>query len=581
MSLRREMKKLFSIVLAIVSLLLIVPGCSGGTVLHPVKGEFIEGQLGDTAQTLNWIVATDAGASRRYASFMVDPLGVYDNEFKLHLRCLAKEIEISADGLTYTATLRSDLKWTDGSKVTAEDYVFTLKNLMFADWLQYENLVKWQETVDGKTAFVAPEVVDETTFKIVRKTVDPDFIYTLYELMPYPKTIAIHYENKPEAFTAAPEFANLNYSGNLGPYKPVAWSTSEGFVVRRNPDYYLGKETGAPYFEKYTIKQYGLQTMLTEALSLGKASYGYIEPQEANSMRSQGNTNVYTIPTGYYVYVAFNQRDNGWEGLKDARVRQAISMMINKPAIIQTMYLGFADPATTFIPPYSPWYNGSVVKDYGMDPGRDQKTAIELIKSAGYTQKEIDGQMKFVDKDGNPIKLNFLIDMGSDFEQSLAVIIRQCLLNIGLDINPKFSTREVVFGDGLMNKVPGSDQTPAFNNGPKAVSKQPWDLVILSSHANPLALEGSQEFFTSTGRFNLFGYFDPNVDELYKKAKSSEGLSQENRKKIYSDLAQTISEALPVDFLVFYKDNYVFDKNVKGVEPGINVLYNFQFWYLE
>ena len=68
------MKKLFSIVLAIVSLLLIMPGCSGGTVLHPVKGEFIEGQLGDTAQTLNWIVATDAGASRRFASFIVDPL---------------------------------------------------------------------------------------------------------------------------------------------------------------------------------------------------------------------------------------------------------------------------------------------------------------------------------------------------------------------------------------------------------------------------------------------------------------------------------------------------------------------------
>jgi peptide/nickel transport system substrate-binding protein len=576
------MKKLFSILLAIVSLLLIVPGCSGGAVsLHPVKGEFIEGQLGDTAQTLNWIVATDAGASRRYAGFMVDPLGVYDNAFKVQLRCLAKEIEVSADGLTYTAVIRNDLKWTDGTKVTAEDYVFTLKNLMFADWLEYENLAKWQETVDGKTALVVPQVVGETTFKILRKTVDPDFLYTLYDLMPYPKTIGIHYENKSEAFTQAPEFANLTYSGNLGPYKPVAWSATEGFVVRRNPDYYLGKETGAPYFEKYTIKQFGLQAMLTEALSQGKVSYGYIEPVEANTLRGQGNTNVYAVPTGYYVYMAYNQRDNGWEGLKDPRVRQAISMMINKPAIVQTMYLGYADPAATFIPPYSPWYNSSVVKDYGMDPGRDQKTAIELIKSAGYTQKEIDGQMKFVDKDGNPIKLTFLIDMGSEFEQNLAIIIRQCLLNIGLDINPRFSTREVVFMNGLMNKVPESDQTPTFNNGPKAVSKQSWDLVILSSHANPLALEGSQEFFTTTGKFNLFGYFNPKVDELYKRGKSIEGISQENRKKIYSELAQTISEAQPVDFLVFYKDNYVFGKGVKGVEPGINVLYNYQFWYLE
>jgi len=212
---RREMKKVFSILLAVVSLLLIVPACSGGaTQLHGVKGNFIEGQLGETAQTLNWVVASDAGASRRYAGFIVDPLAVYDNGFKLQLRCLAKEIEVSADGLVYTASIRSDLKWTDGTKVTAEDYVFTMKNLMFADWLNFENQAKWQETIDGKTVFVTPEVVNETTFKIVRKTVDPDFLYALYELMPYPKTIAIHYENKAEAFTQAPEFCNLNYSGN-------------------------------------------------------------------------------------------------------------------------------------------------------------------------------------------------------------------------------------------------------------------------------------------------------------------------------------------------------------------------------
>ncbi len=88
------------------------------------------------------------------------------------------------------------------------------------------------------------------------------------------------------------------------------------------------------------------------------------------------------------------------------------------------------------------------------------------------------------------------------------------------------------------------------------MSKQPWDLVILSSHANPLALEGSQEFFSTDGKFNLFGYSDPKVDELYSRAKSVEGINPENRKKIYSDLAQAISDALPADFLVFYKDNY-------------------------
>jgi ABC-type transport system substrate-binding protein len=576
------MRKLFNILFAVVLLVLVLPACSSGPIqLHNVKGEFVEGILGEDAQTLNWIIATDAGASKRYASFIVDPLAVFDNKYALQLRCLAKDIEVSADGLTYTVTIRTDLKWSDGTAVTAEDYVYTLKNIMFADWLKCADMPRWQESVDGNLVFVSPEKVNDSSFKIVRKTVDPDFIYNIYDLMPYPQSIAMHYEKSADEFTKAPELDNMNYSGNLGAYKPTAWSSTEGFNLKRNPDYYLGKTTGAPYFDKYTIKAFGLQQLIDDSVSAGRISMAYIEPQNANSFRSGGGVNVFSVPTGYYVYLAYNQRNNGWEGLKDARVRQAISMIVDKPMIMQTMYLGYADPAFTFIPPYSPLYNESVLNKYGMTASADAQKAIELIKSAGYQQKMLDGTMKFVDKDGSPIKLNFLVDMESDFEQNLAIIIRGNLMQIGLDINPKFSTRQVLFMEGLMNKTPGSDQAVAFNNGPKAVSSQPWDLAILSSHANPQALKGSAEFFTTTGKFNVFGYYNDKADALFAKAYSTEALTLEGKKKVYSDISKLISDDQPVDFLVFYKDNYAFRNNVKGVEPGINMFYNNNFWYFE
>ncbi|MCX6004620.1 MAG: ABC transporter substrate-binding protein [Chloroflexi bacterium] len=574
------MKILINFLFVIVALLLILPGCSNTSQqLHPVKGEFIEGQLGEDAQTLNWIIATDE-ISKRYASFMVDPLAVFDNQFKLQLRCLSKDIDVSADGLIYTVTIRDDLKWSDETKVTADDYVYTLRNLMFADWLESTDKPKWQENVDGQTVFVKPEVVNDTSFRIVRQTVAPEFIYMIYTLMPYPKLIAQHYENKKDNFIQSPEFDNMTYTGNLGAYKPVAWNTSDGFVVRRNPDYYLGKNNGAPYFEKYTIKLYGLQQVINDSLRDGKVTYAYVEPQDANMFRGMKDINVYTIPTGFCVYVAYNQRDNGWEGLKNAQVRQALSMIMDKPEVMQNMYSGYADPAFSFIPPYSPWYSENVLNKYGMTPLKDQQKAIDLIKGAGYEQKEIDGQMKFVDKDGKPIKLNFIIDMRSDFEQNLAILIRQNLLGVGLDINPKFSTREILFADGLMNKVPGSEQNPAFNNGLGAVSKEPWDLVILSSHTNALTPEGSEAFFTSKGKFNLFGFFNEKVDALYQRVKSVEAVNPENRKQLYAEISRTVSDEQPVNFLVFYKDNYAF-RSVKGVEPGINVLHNFQSWYFE
>jgi peptide/nickel transport system substrate-binding protein len=583
MSLRSEMRKLFSILLALVAIVLLVPACSNVNRVteHPVKGEIVEAHIGDLAQTVHWIVATDGAASLRYAGFMVDPLAVFDNQFKLQLRCLAKDIDVSQDGLTYTITIRDDLKWTDGSKVTSNDYVYTLKNLMFSDWLNYADRAKWQEVVADQQVFVSPEVVSDTTFKIVRKTVDPDFLYLLYDLRPYPKTIAVHYENKLEAFTQAEEFVNMSYCGNLGAYKYVAWTNQDGFVVQRNPDYYLGKESGAPFFKQYRIKQYGLQQLLNDDLEAGKITYAFVEPDQANYFRSKDSLNVYTVPNGFYVYLAYNERDNGWEGLKDARVRQAISMVIDKPAVASQLYLGYADPALSFIPPYSPLYDESLLQKYGMTPAADQQKAIDLIKSAGYEQKEFDGKMKFVNKDGNPIKLLFAIDMASDFEQNMAILMRVNLMSIGLDIDPRFSTREIIFGKALMNKVPGSDQTPSFNNGPHAIGDQPWDLTILSSHANPLSIEGSGEFFTSTGRYNLFAFYNDNLDALYKRAKSAEALSFEGKKKIYGEIAKLISEQQPVDFLVYYKDNYAMLRGVKGVEPGINMEYNYQFWYPE
>ena len=101
------------------------------------------------------ILAADA-SSFGYVGYTLESLATYDNKFNIVLRCLAKDIEVSPDGLVYTITIRPDLKWSDGSQVTADDYVYTLKNLMFSDWLNYNYKDDWQEEVGGKNVFVTP-----------------------------------------------------------------------------------------------------------------------------------------------------------------------------------------------------------------------------------------------------------------------------------------------------------------------------------------------------------------------------------------------------------------------------------------
>ena len=312
--------KLKILFLLLVSLSLLASSC------QPAKetgGVFISGTSAGDAETLNWILAADS-ASFGYAGHTIDGLVTYDNEWGVQLRLAAKDVEVSEDGLVYTVTIRDDLRWSDGSKVTAEDFVYTMKNLMFSDWLNYPYQSDWLEEVGGETVFVTSEVIDETTFSITRQTVDPEFIYTVRNLVPYPKYIAIKYEGDVEAFTQAPEFNNLTYTGNLGPYKFVEWLRNDKFVVERNPDYYLGKDSGAPYFDQYIIKLFGTSATVHAALEAGDITYTGIDPDKVSKFKKMEGINVYTVPTTGYLFLAYNLRDNGWEGLKIKEVRQAL-----------------------------------------------------------------------------------------------------------------------------------------------------------------------------------------------------------------------------------------------------------------
>jgi len=574
------MKK-FGIFLALTLVLVtLAAGCTKSEMNNVVKNDFIEGESGGDAETLNWILVADA-TSFSYAGHTIDSLATYDNQLNIQLRCLAKDIEVSTDGLVYTITIRDDLKWSDGSPVTAEDYVYTLKNLMSSDWLNYPYKGDWQEQVDSKTVLVTPRVVNDTTFTITRQTVYPEFIYTIYDLMPYPKYIATQYEGNIEAFTQAPEFNNLTYTGNLGPYRFKEWSRNDRFVVERNPDYYLGKDIGAPYFDQYIVKLFGDSATRQAALEAGDITSTGIEPAEVNRFRSMPNIKVYTIPSVAYTLLAYNQRPNGWEGLKDKKVRQALSMTINKQTISQAIMLGFAEPAYSFIPATSPWYTEEGVSKYGVGDLYDSQKAAELLLEAGYAVKGNDGTVKAANKDGSPVHLILATTSGSKPTEDMAFSIRKDLSQLGIETEIKLVPWSTLISQYMENKVPGTNQQPGDNNGPEAVSQERWDFILLGFSSDLLAPSGSQVFFITNGGLNFFGYSNPQVDELFQRVRSKEALDKGAREQLYAEMSRVLSDEQPVDFLVFNRRNIGFQKNVMGIEPGIMMGYNYYLWYFE
>ncbi|HLB70416.1 MAG TPA: ABC transporter substrate-binding protein [Candidatus Methanoperedens sp.] len=528
-----------------------------------VSGKFIEGESGGDAETLNWILVSDA-TSAGYIGLAIDGLMTYDNKFNNVLRWLKKDIEVSDDGLAYTVTIRDDLEWSGGKPVTSGDFVYTMKNLMFADWMAYTYAGDWKEDVEGKSIFVEPKVENETSFTIHRKTVNPEFVYTVTDLLVYPEHIVSKYEGDVKGFTQAPELNNLSYTGNLGPYRYREWIRNDKIVMERNPDYYGGKEKGEPYFEEYIIKIFGTSEARHAAMEAGDITSTRLEPEQVKKFREMTSVQVFTVPTSQYQMMQYNMRDNGWEGLRDRKVRQALSMAISKEKIIQQVRLGFGEPAFSFIPKTSPWYDDSGLIKLGAGDLYDRNKAKEMLLEAGY---------------GAKIKLKLITNTGSKVAESSAFLVKQELGDIGIEVDIKLVPWETELRKYYMNKVPGSNQQPRNNNGPRAVSEEPWDLIIAAHITDPLQPSGSEVFFASDGGLNMYGYSNPEVDALFKKVRSREALDKNVRKEIYAELSRLISEDQPLDFFTFPTANIAFRANVKGIDQGINMNYNYQEWY--
>jgi peptide/nickel transport system substrate-binding protein len=572
------MKKFISS-LIILFVFIFMASCAAPAPAPTPMGTFIEGTSGGDAETLNWILAADA-TSFSYVAFCLESLATYDNDWNVVLRHLAKPVEVSGDGLTYTITIRDDLRWSDGIKVTAEDYVYTLKNLMFSDWLNYAYQSDWQEEVDGETVFVEPEVVNETTFTIKRQTVDPEFVdNAIYSLTPLPKHIAIKYEGDAKAFTEAEEFNNLTYTGNLGAYRFKEWIRDDKYVVERNPDYYLGKEDGSPYFEQYITKLFGTSVAALAALEADDIQYTGIEPEQVAKFKQMEGIKVYTVPTRAYDLAVFNLRNNGWEGLKDKKVRQALAMSIDKQTFIDSIRSGFADPAFSFIPKPSPWYTEEGVARFGLGSLYDKEKAKQMLFEAGYGVKKPDGTIVVQDKDGKPVKLTLVTTTGSKLTEDIGLFVKQELGDLGIELDVKLVPWPTLLRQYVMNKMPGSEQEPGYNNGPDAVSEEPWDMVVMAFNTHPIAPSGSRVFFTTDGGLNFWGYSDPRVDELFVEVRSKESLDREMRKAIYAELSQIIADDQSAIFLSFPRGNHGFQANVEGIDPGMRLGWNYHKWY--
>lgn len=315
---------------------------------------------------------------------------------------LATGMESSEDGLTWTVDIRNDAFFTDGEPLTAEDVAFTY------------NTLKNTSSVNDFTMLERAEAQDEDT--VVFHMSRP------YSIWPY--TMAVTGIVPEHAY--GPDYG-MNPIGS-GRYIMTQWDRGQQVIFEANPDYY-GEE---PKMKKVTVLFMEEDAAFAAALA-GQADVVYTAAsyteQEVSgyhllaceSVDNRG-FNLPAVPR----YTDANGIERGNDFTADVRVRRAISMGLDRQAMIDHILNGYGSPAYSVCDKL-PWYNEEAETAY------DPKQAKALLDEAGW----MPGADGIRTRDGVRAELELIYPADDSVRQALAVDTANQLKALGIDASAR------------------------------------------------------------------------------------------------------------------------------------------------
>ncbi|MFZ5453922.1 MAG: peptide-binding protein [Thermodesulfobacteriota bacterium] len=502
----------------------------GGPDTGPAYGDlFIDASIGD-ASTLIPPLASDS-ASASISSLIYNGLVKYDGDLNL-IGDLAESWEISPDGLTITFKLRRGVKWQDGAPFTAKDVLFTYRVMVdpktptaySGDYLQVKKA----------------EAVDDYTFRV---TYPQPFAPALgtWGLNILPRHLLEGKDITKSPLARKPI--------GTGPYRFLEWKAGEKIVLGYNPDYFEGRVYLNGYI--YLIKP-DLATMFLE-LKAGNIDRMGLTPLQYTRQTAYPKFNrmyhKYRYIPFTYIYLGYNLEDARF---KDRRVRQALTLAINKKEIIAGVLLGLGQESYG---PYKPgtWFYNPKVPKFSYNPAK----ARALLAQVGWRPNAAG----ILTKDGKPFEFNILTNQGNDIRVRTAEIIQRRLQEIGIRV--KIRTVEwATFIKQFIEKGHFEAVLLGWNTG-----LDPDQYDIWSSTK------------TKPGELNFIHYRNPEVDKLLNEGRHT--FDKEKRRQAYFRLQEILAEDQPYTFLFIPDALPAISRRFRGIKPApAGIDYNFTKWYV-
>ena len=325
-----------------------------------------------------------------------------DNNF---VNDLATDYDISSDFKKYTVTIRDDVNFTDGSKLTANDVAFS-----------YNKAKELGEGADLSSMKEAKADGNKVVFTLDKS--DSTFINKLTDVGIVPE-------------------ANYNedsYGQNpigSGPYKLAQWDKGQQYILEKNPDYY-GEE---PYFEKITNlfldSDAAFAAVKNGDVDIAEVPVAYAnETVDGYHMEYFDSIDVRGISLPTQMDEGKVSEDNvtiGNNVTGDPAIREALNVGIDREALLDGALNGFGDVNYNGVANQLAWSFDSNIKD------GDVNQAKQVLEQAGWKDTDNDG---IVEKDGQKASFSIYYNSAATERQAIAVAVAEQAKEIGIEIEP-------------------------------------------------------------------------------------------------------------------------------------------------
>jgi peptide/nickel transport system substrate-binding protein len=428
--------------------------------------------------------------------------------------------------------LRKGVKWQDGTPFTADDVVFTLK--------------RFQAPNSSMRAPMSPvkEVrkIDDLTVDFETTVPDPIFLQEQTNLLIMSKAwCEAHNAVEPVIIGKEDNYALHNAMGT-GPFKLVSREPDRKTVVEKNPLWWDKPQGNVDRVEFDVI---GSAPTRVAALLSGEVDMIYtVPPQDIARIKQTEGLKLLQTPELRTIYLGFNESRNelassnikGKNPFRDAKVREAVALAINEPAIASRVMLGLGHPTWEM---WGPGVNGYNAK-LDVRPKPDADKAKKLMVEAGYP-------------DGFSVALDCPNDRYVMDEQICTAVVPM-LARIGIKVDLHAQTKSKFFNQIL---------APNYNTDFWMLG---WTPATYDAHNVLFTLLGTRD--GKRGEVNVGGYSNPVLDDLIEKIGTETDVPK--RTAMINQSIEILQKDLPTIPLHQQVIVWAAKKNVEVAQPADN-----------